>query len=181
MDLHQRRRALTRRGFDALSPRVLHSRHADRHVRYDSSVSAGEFDRAEWAKVVNELLDEIPRRNKTELFRRIGFTDRTIDRWLNQQVDVAESSIRQVAERTGRKPMEMLIRVGYYKRDEMPAPAVPPEDQWIVDRINASPLGEAIKQQLITIELDRAKREREERQRQIDEQIALIGPKDGDR
>lgn len=135
-------------------------------------------DRIEWAKFVNELLDEIPRRNKAELSRRIGYRERTIDRWLQCLVAVDEASIRQVADRTGRNALELLIRIGLYRREELPAPAIPPEDQWIVDTIEKSAVNidPAVKARLIAVELERARREREERKRQIAEQIELMGP-----
>lgn len=153
----------------------------DTHVLYDALV-AGAVDRAEWAKFIEELLDETPKRNKAALSRRIDFRERTIDRWLRSDVDVAEGSVRQVAERTGRKPMELLIRVGIYSRDEMPEPAIPPEDAWIVEVIQGSTkLSQAQKNALIAVELAKAQREREEKRRHLDEQIDIFAaPSDED-
>lgn len=146
----------------------------DTHVLYHALV-AGAVDRAEWAKFINELLDETPKRNKAALSRRIDFRERTIDRWLRGENDVDEASVRQVAGRTGRKPMELLIRVGIYSHDEMPEPAIPLEDQWIVDVIQSSPkLDQTTKNRLIAVELAKAKRERDEKRRHLDEQIDIF-------
>lgn len=178
MDARQLTRLAERRRCDPLSPRLMRSNRRsvpDTDVRYHLLVGTAGVDRAEWAKVVQGLLDAIPRRNKAALSRLIGFREKTIDRWLQQLVDVDESSIRQVAERTGGNAMELLIQVGYYRRDELPAPDVPPEDAWIVDVIKASDISPRQKELLIAVELDRAKRERDEKRRRIEEQIQLVG------
>lgn len=183
MDLRQSERALRRRGYKPLEPRVI-SRNTqvrpDTCVPYDALVT-GVVDRAEWAKFIEELLNETPRRNKAALARRIDFRERTIDRWLRAEVDVAEASVRQVADKTGRKPMELLIQVGIYSRDEMPEPTIPPEDAWIAEVIQSSPrLNQATKSRLIAVELAKAKREREEKRRQLGEQIDILADSSDD-
>lgn len=84
----------------------------------------GVVDRGEWAQVVRELLDaetEIRKHGaKTRLAAKIRITTRTLDTWLAEDVDVKESSVRQVAEACGLDAMELLIRVGYYSLDQMP-------------------------------------------------------------
>jgi len=178
MDLRQRDRAIRRRGIDLLTPRVL--RHAepsrpDTGVRYDALV-AGVVNREVWATIINELLDEIPRRNKAALARKIDFRERTIDRWLRMEVDVAESSVRQVADRTDRDQMDLLMRVGYYERGQLPVSVVPPEDAWIVETIqNSTALDDETKRRWIVLELAREARHREERVRGIKEQIDIVG------
>lgn len=177
MDLHQRERALRRRHVAPLAPRLISRKpdvRPDTCVRYDAPV-AGAVDRAEWARFIEELLDETPRRNKAALARKIDFRERTIDRWLRAEVDVAEPSVRQVAEKTGRKAMDLLIRVGIYSRDEMPEPAIPPEDAWIVEVIQSSTkISQTKKNALIAVELERARREREEKRRRLGEQIDIV-------
>lgn len=172
MGLRQRHRSATRRRSDLAGPRILRvcgTASPDTDVRYAHVVAGGEVDRVEWARVVRELLAELTRGKKAPLARLLGFSERTIDRWLLGTVDVNESSIRQVATRSGRPAMELLIRVGFYSRDQLPAPAVPPEDAWIVEAIEQSnvKLDPAVKARLIAVELERARREREERRRRI--------------
>lgn len=182
MDLLQRDRALRRRGVDPLAPRLISRKsemRPDMNVPYDALV-AGVVDRAEWAKFIGELLDETPRRNKAALARRIDFRERTLDRWLRGEVDVADASVRQVAEKTGRKPMELLIRVGIYSRDELPPPTIAPEDEWIVRLIQASAMDPTKKAMMIAVELAAAKREREEKARRLQEQINIIAGPDDD-
>lgn len=87
-------------------------------------MAGGVVDRAEWARVVQELLDaEIQVREwgaKTRLAGKIGVTTRTLDIWLSQGVDVKESSVRAAADKCGLDNMELLIRVGFYSREQMP-------------------------------------------------------------
>lgn len=150
----------------------------DTGVRYDVPVTGGTVDRKKWAAFIEELLGEMPRRNKRALGRLTGFSERTIDRWLARSHGVDESSVRQVAERTGRNPIELLIRVGVYGQDEMPPPAIQPEDQWIVDVYNASSLDPATRQKLLAVELANAQRDREEKRRRIEQQLELLAPSD---
>lgn len=184
MGILQRQRALRRRGYDPLASRVIRPNpdvRPDTYVRYDAVV-AGDVDRAEWAKFINELLDETPKRNKAALARRIDFRERTIDRWLRGDTGVDEASVRKVADRTGRNPVELLIRLGVYSRDEMPEPVIPPEDEWIVRLIQSSTkLSQVKKNALIAVELAKAQRERDEKRRHLDEQIDILaGPSDDD-
>lgn len=90
--------------------------------RYDRLVATGEVDRAEWAKIVQDLLDEFTRGKKATFARRVGVDPKTIDHWLNGQVRVSEESIRNVAKATDRNAMELLIQVGYYQADDLPRP-----------------------------------------------------------
>lgn len=179
MSVRQRQRSLIRHGVGVLQPRVLHACRKpmpDARVRYDLLVAGGEVDRAEWASVIRGLLAELTRGKKAPLARLLGFSERTIDRWLLGLVDVSEASVRQVAAKSGRSGMDLLIRVGFYTREEMPEPVIPPEDQWIVDAIEQWPgtLSAAVKAKIIAVELERVRRDREERKRRIAEQLELI-------
>lgn len=87
---------------------------------YDRLVATGEVDRAEWAKIVQGLLDEFTRGKKATFGRLVGADPKTIDHWLQGKVRVSEESIRNVADKTGRNAMEWLIQVGYYTVDDMP-------------------------------------------------------------
>lgn len=178
MDLRQRERAARRRGIsdgDGWVIRRLPTVQPDTRVRYGVCMS-GVVDRAEWAKFVDELLDEDPKRKKAPLSRRLGISERTLDRWLGKLNDVSEASVRQVAERTGRNAMDLLIRVGVYRREEMPPPEVPTEDAWGVAIIESSTrLDAKTKAKLVATFLDQEKRDREEKERRLQEQIELIG------
>lgn len=90
------------------------------HFPYHQLVATGEMDRSEWAAIVQELLDELGPRMKAKFARTLETDPKTIDNWLAGRVKVTEESIRKVAERTGHNAMEWLIRVGYYRVDDLP-------------------------------------------------------------
>lgn len=115
--------------------------------QYDRFVAREAVDRAEWAKVVQELLDSEarppaveggkPRTHgaKTKFAAKVGLkTTRTIDTWLVKQVKVSEASVKAVADAYGINPMDLMIRVGYYSASEMPSR---PLDDVIDDEIQA--------------------------------------------
>jgi hypothetical protein len=87
---------------------------------YDSLVATGVVDREAWADVVRELLAEHTKGKKATFARLVGFDPTTIGNWLRGDVAVSEASVRQVAERCGRNPMDLLIRVGFYRADQLP-------------------------------------------------------------
>ncbi len=157
-------------------PALDRSISSDIFVRYHSGMS-GVVDRAEWRAFLLELLEELGYRKKAPLARLLGVAEKTIDRWLDPEWEgaVSEASVRQVAEKTGRNALQLLIRFGYYDPNDLPAPATPPEDAWIIEVINSSGrLDDATKARMIAVQLAAAKREREERLRQIEEQIEIV-------
>jgi hypothetical protein len=111
-------------------------------VGYDPGMGPRRIDRNAWATVIGGLVTTRARGNKSAFARQVGYTTRTIDRWLAAEVDVSESSVRQVAERMGRNPIELLVTVGYYRPDEVgivpPPPPVIQEDP-VIQLIQADP------------------------------------------
>lgn len=91
-------------------------------------MSERKIDRAAWADLVSDLVDRETRGKKAAFSRLIGVSTRTLDRWLAQEVDVSEESVRSVARATNRPAMDLLIRVGYYRQDEAPGPSGEPLD-----------------------------------------------------
>ncbi len=98
---------------------------------YDQLVAGGVVDRAEWASVVRELLEQEgapaskggkPRTHgaKTRFAAKVGVAVRTADSWLRSEVDVKEASVKAVAEAYGINAISLLIRVGFYTREEIP-------------------------------------------------------------
>ncbi|MGI5178641.1 hypothetical protein ACQEVZ_20125 [Dactylosporangium sp. CA-152071] len=77
------------------------------------------IDRDAWAELMTALIDSETRGKKAAFSRLIGVNTRTLDRWLAREVDVSEESVRSVARGTNRSPMELLIKVGYYRQDEV--------------------------------------------------------------
>ncbi len=157
--------------------------------QYDHLVAGGVVDRAEWARVVQDLLavEAQPALEggkarvhgaKTRFATRVGIkTPRTVDTWLDKQVDVKESSVRAVAAAYGINPIELLIRVGFFTADEVPAPAIPAEDAWIVELVAGYDFSAAKKRQLTAVLLEQERRERGERLRRLREQIEVLGGK----
>lgn len=98
---------------------------------YDQLVAGGVVDRGEWARVVRELLDQeaAPAKEggklrthgaKTRFAAKVGIAVRTCDSWLRSEVDVKEASVKAVAEAYGLNAINLLIRVGFYTREEIP-------------------------------------------------------------
>jgi hypothetical protein len=88
-------------------------------ARYPVRMTEREVDRGEWSKIVQELIDERTKGKKEPFARLVGVYARTLSHWLDSTVAVSESSVRQVADRTGRNAIAMLIRVGYYTLTEV--------------------------------------------------------------
>jgi hypothetical protein len=99
-------------------------------------VAGAVIDREEWARFVQELLDEEaaplteggrPRVHgaKTRFAAKAGLkTSRTVDTWLRREVDVRQASVRDVATGYGRNPVDVLVRVGFLTADQVPARTV---------------------------------------------------------
>lgn len=151
--------------------------------RYDLTVATGTVDRAKWAAVVQRLMDKHAKGRKATLAKLVGVDPRTVTDWLTGTYAVREAMVRQVADRTGEAALDLLVEVGVFSANDIPAAGVAAEDQWIVEVIQASTkLDQATKAKLIAIELAKARREREEKRRHLDEQIDILaGPSDDDR
>ncbi|NIL59715.1 hypothetical protein HCB18_24700 [Salinispora arenicola] len=98
----------------------------DTHVAYHVPMdSEHRIDRAEWAAVVREVLETETGGKKEPLARLLKINSKTLNRWLGEEVDVSEEYVRLVARTTGRDPMGLLTRVGYYQPADLtgrPAP-----------------------------------------------------------
>lgn len=92
--------------------------------RYDLRV-VGVVDRGAWAGLVQEILDGKCDGNRSEFARRVlidgrPMSPRTVYGWLRGEADVKESSVRAVAGAFGLNPVELLIRVGFLSREQVP-------------------------------------------------------------
>lgn len=129
--VEQRRQAL------GIEVREIRSRRTSWNVRpesrfqYDQLVASGVVNRDEWARVIREILEleaapltegGKPRTHgsKTRFAAKAGIAVRTVDSWLHSDVDVKEASVRAVADGYGINAMNLLIRVGFYKIEELP-------------------------------------------------------------
>lgn len=109
---------------DPLSPRVLHRECVTRNSVTDFPyhlLVAGEVNREAWSAFVREDLLPLTKGKKATLARLLGVDPKTIDLWLQGRVRVSEASVRQVAERTQRRAGDLLVRVGVYTLDDLPA------------------------------------------------------------
>lgn len=91
----------------------------DTRVLYPLDVAERKIDRTAWARIVRKILDEEYAGNKTAFGAAIDSDRRTINRWLDEDVDVSEDMVRKVARRHNLSPMDMLIEVGYYGTQEV--------------------------------------------------------------
>lgn len=127
------------------------------------------IDRDAWANVIADLIRRLHRGNKSAFARQVGITTRTLDRWLAASVDVSEASVRQIAERIGRNPLDLLVMVGYYRAEELiaapgePARPLMPELLVITNYLNdpaVSRAEKAVFEEFLLMMADRARRDR---------------------
>lgn len=184
----QRDRALSRRESilrRALGERVIRTSGSllpGVDSRYDPIVATGSVDKAKWAAAVRRLMDKHANGKKATFGKLVGVDPRTVSFWLDEEYTVREAMVRQVADRTGESALDLLVEVGVFAARDIPAAGVAAEDQWIVELIQSSTkLDQATKNRMIAVELAKAKREREEKRRHLDEQIDIFaGPSDED-
>lgn len=154
---------------------------------YDLAVS-GEVNRAAWAEVVQELLDDRCKGNKSAFARLViidgrAINPRTVYAWLDQAVAVRESSVRAVASGFGLNAIDLLIRVGFYTLEQMPTRPTREEMDEERRRVIEDPDFDDVQKAYILQELDRMEEEDErvlaqlrerDRQRRIERLAAII-------
>lgn len=93
----------------------------DMHVIYPLPMggTTREIDRQEWSRVVVELLETEAGGNRTRLAEMIGVKYLTIKRWIDATHSVSEDNVRAVARVFKLSPLGLLIRVGYYRHEEL--------------------------------------------------------------
>ena len=146
-------------------PRILRT---DTHVRYGGEVAKRSVDREAWANVVAHLINQETSGNKSRFASLVGVTYKTVLRWINQQTDVSEESVVQVARAVGVKPMELLVRVGFYDPADLTAAEQPPtvDNDPALDAILEADVPPRVKARMIQrLQQLRA----QEHQRQVDE------------
>lgn len=104
-------------------------------VAYDSAVSEPKVDRAAWAREVNSLILLEAGGNKARFARLVGGTisTRTVDRWLDESVNVSADSVRAVCISFGLPVAPMLQKVGYLAAGETTAPGADRVDELAAD------------------------------------------------
>ena len=103
--------------------------------------------------------------NKSRFAVKIGTTYKTVNRWLSQEVEVSEESVRAAARALSLNPADLLVQVGYYQSDELlPTQPAPAERDEEMDLILAADLPQSMKRRMI----DRLEelREQDRRRRQ---------------
>lgn len=127
----------------------------DTRVRYATDVAEGSIDREAWAKVINQLIAEETRGNKSRFANLVGVTYKTVLRWTQQASDVSEDSVRQVARALRISPLMLLVQVGYYTdadlgaAAEVTAPAALDQDDPALQAILAADVPPRVKQRMI--------------------------------
>lgn len=110
----------------SLEPRVVRrgwTLRREVNFRYDLAMS-GEVDRAAWARVVQRLLDDQCKGNKSAFARKVivdgrAINPRTVYAWLAQDMTVRDSTVRAVAAGFGLNPIHLLAEVGVYPTEEL--------------------------------------------------------------
>lgn len=144
--------------------------HRDLHVRYDAGVGERSVDRKAWAAVISQLVTEETGGNRSRFAALVGVTYKTVTRWLKGETDVSEESVRQVARAVHVPPAELLVRVGYYKPEELAqSQPVETEDDPAMRVIMEADVPPRVKQRMIERLRELRKREVEEVQWWIDQ------------
>lgn len=140
-------------------PQVPHD--VDTRVPYPVSVPVrvSEIDRAEWARVILELLESEAGGNRTELARLIGVDYQTIRRWIAGTNRVSDDSVRTVARAFRLNVTELLIRVGHFQADELtvaqPTTAVPDPGDEVGSLVKQAKLRPSTKRELYALIAER--------------------------
>jgi transcriptional regulator with XRE-family HTH domain len=112
---------------------------AGTRVPYRLGVPAEAIDRQAWAALVQATLDADFDGNQSRFAAAAGVTAKTVGRWLKQQHDVSEQSVRDAARRLDRDPFDWLVRIGYYTQQEAPRRDPPrlqtPLGQFVLERM----------------------------------------------
>lgn len=149
----------------------------DTHVPYPVGVAVrvSEIDRAEWKRVILELLATEANGNRTELARLIGVDYQTIRRWIAGSHKVSEENVRTVARAFKLNTTDLLVRVGYYQADEMsaqqPAPEPAPGDE-AADLVKKAKLRPSVKRELYELIAERRKESERQLMAEIQRHIA---------
>lgn len=141
------------------------------HALYPVGVAAPKIDRDAWASLVRELIDQESAGNQTHFGLAVGVDRKTVGRWLSGMHDVSEEKVRSVARALGIPPRDLLVRVGYYRADELPAEEPPTAEDAAIDLVRNSDLSLSAKRELIEHLI--AQRE-EQRRQQVAEAQRLI-------
>jgi transcriptional regulator with XRE-family HTH domain len=122
-----RRKALSRGRLSGPVLITMRGRRSGSRSLYHQAVADRPIDRQAWAQLVADLIASETGGNKAAFARRVGVDPKTINHWLAGNVDVSEASVRRVADALGRRPLDLLVAVGYYRADEVGAePGAPP-------------------------------------------------------
>lgn len=119
------------------------------HARYPLGVGDRNINRDAWARLVDRLVTDEARGKKAAFARIVGVDPRTISRWINSEVDVSEESVREVARRLNRSPMDLLVKVGYYAITDLPATPQPEERDPALEQILTAPVSDQMKMKMI--------------------------------
>jgi transcriptional regulator with XRE-family HTH domain len=90
-------------------------------VRYAHDVAKRSVDRAAWAAVVSDLIARETKGNKSRFAQVAGVSYKTIQRWLLQEVEVSEESVRQIADAMVIPALDLLLQAGYYQTGDLPS------------------------------------------------------------
>src|SRR5215207_4380828 len=127
----------------------------DMRVIYPQPMGGGParaIDREQWSRVIVELLETEAGGNRTRLAEMIGVKYLTIKRWIDGTHSVSEENVRALARAFKLSAIDLLIRVGYYRPDELAYEVGPPEVVPVADKpaaiIDAADVSPSVKREL---------------------------------
>lgn len=89
-------------------------------VRYAHEVAGRSVDTAAWSELIAHLIAQETAGNKSRFGALVGVSYKTVLRWLAREGEVSIESVAQVADAVGVSPVELMIRVGYYRPRDLP-------------------------------------------------------------
>lgn len=105
----------------------------DMRVRYAHEVTERSIDKAAWSELIGRLIAQETGGNKSRFAALVGVNYKTVLRWLAKEGEVSIESVGQVADAVGVSPIELMVRVGYYRTHDIPQadpkPARDPDDE----------------------------------------------------
>jgi len=144
---------------------------------YPSVVARPVIDRKAWAELLAELVQRESGGNVTAFATAVGMDRRTVTRWRRAEVAVSEESVRAVARALGLNVADVLVRLGYYRQEDLPAEPIAErlvaEDDIAIRTIRESDVPMSLKRELIAAMLERRREHEAQRLAEVERMLAL--------
>lgn len=136
-----------------------------------------DIDKEAWAALLAELIQAESGGNKAQFAVAVGVDRRTITRWLSGDVSVSEESVRAVARALGIPLADVLVKLGYYRQEDLPTEPIAErliaEDDEAIRLIRESDVPMSLKRDLIAHLLEQRAQHQAQRLAEAERMLAL--------